>query len=90
MAKRSIWKGSYYIRHKTTDKWGNKYNTPTTYRQRATGVVVDKYGNFKGYEKPQHHVYGQDVKKARKPATFVRPNSIAAIKPRKAHVRNLS
>ena len=64
---RKIWKGSFYLRNKRTDKWGNKYNTSSTYRNNHTGEVASSQGNFLGKEEVGKHTYGYDVKKAKKP-----------------------
>lgn len=83
------WKGAFYLRNKQTDKYGNKYKTTPTWRNIHSGVVVDKFGNFKGFEENFRHRYGTDIRRGKKPKTFVRPNFAGAIKPRRAHVRNL-
>lgn len=65
--RKNIWRGSYYLRQKQFDKHGNRYNTKPTLRQKSTGIVVDKFGNFKGFERPHKHVYGTDIHKGKKP-----------------------
>ena len=87
--KAGTWRGRFYLRQKQTDKWGNKYKDKPTWRQTGSGVVVDKFGNFLGYERPLHHKYARDERKGKKPLTFVRPNNLGALKPRSAHVRRL-
>ena len=60
--KAGTWRGRFYLRNKQIDKHGNKYKSTPTWRQTGSGIVVDKYGNFLGYEKPLHHKYGRDEK----------------------------
>lgn len=90
MKRKRIFYGSYYIRGgKTFDKHGNTYKKPITYRQTRTGFVIAPSRNFIGIEKPHQHHHGSDPKKIRKPSTFVRPNSLTALKRRKSHIRRL-
>lgn len=88
------WKGAWYLRNKQTDKHGNKYRTKETWRNVHSNVVVDKYGNFLGFEKNLSHHYSRDErgkkpKNFKKPTAFVRQNRIGSLKPRQAHIRNL-
>lgn len=59
--------GSFYLRQKMKDKHGNTYKSVPTYREVHQGIVVDKNGNFLGYEKPHQHKYGKDFRKAKRP-----------------------
>ena len=66
--KSGQWVRSYVVRGGTLkDKHNNITKKPITLRQRSTGIVIDKYGNFKGFEKPHHNLYGQDIHKGKKP-----------------------
>lgn len=70
MAKRKIWRGSYYLRGgKTTDKHKNVYQKPITYRQKKTGIVVNPKARFITIEPPYKHHYGFDrpIRKVKKP-----------------------
>ena len=88
--KSGQWVGSYVVRGGSLkDKHGNITKTPITLRQRESGIVVDKYGNFKGFEKPHKHIYGTDIHKGKKPATFVKPNRLGSLKKRGSHIRHL-
>lgn len=68
--KAGQWIGSYYVRNKTTDKWKNRYKTPTTLRNTNSGYIITEKGTFVGVEIPKKHHYGQDPTKIKKPKKF--------------------
>ena len=62
------WVGSYVVRGGSLkDKHGNVKKSQITLRQRSSGIVVDKFGNFLGYEKPFKHHYSRDERRGKKP-----------------------
>lgn len=94
--RKNIWKGKFYQRGGFIhDKHSNVKKMPITYRQSGNGIVVDKFGNFKGFERPHNHTWGTDIHKGKKPknfkkpTAFVRQNRIGSLKNRSAHIRRL-